>query len=179
MLSKEAALKRLSENRASFSAYRDQVDEELRQIRRERLAQYELGIRRDVLEAYAAGATLGAIKRAYNTKDHRTIKAIIDSGMSEVEQMRLAEVEQAQAASTGLPDWAARQLDNIIVTVGEDVAFYTYEEIEGGKLMFSTDEAPWDPTFTKKNRAVELLDGKIEGETAEATELAAAIRNGA
>lgn len=171
----EATLEQLSERRLSFKAYRETVEEELRQLRLQKLAAEQASIEHLVVKAVAEGATLGQVKRAYGTKDHRTIATIVTARAAEIEAIRQSKL----TAKAKTEDWF--QLGGVpglaLVTIGDHQAYYSWSEVDG-ELMFTTESPLWNDDFTIKNEAVALLDGKTESESEEAAILAAAIREG-
>lgn len=166
----EDVLEELTERRLTFKAFREQVDADLRALRVERLGAEQAGIEHLVVRAAAAGATTGQIKRAYGTKDHRTVTTILANRASEIDAIRNAAAEKARG-----PEWFRIKGETAIVTIGEWTAEFTWTEVDG-ELMFTTDTNPWNDDFTVKNEAVTLLDGKTENESEEAGILAKAIR---
>lgn len=163
-------LDELETRRLAYKAFERQVDAELRELRAEKLNAEKAGIRHLVVKAAAEGATTGQIKRAYGTKDHRTVADVLIAGKAEIEAIRQAEAKKLETA-----EWFSFEGDRILVQVDAWVAYYTWTEVEG-EIMFSTDEPLWDSTFTTKNEAVALLDGKLESESVEAGAVARAIR---
>lgn len=166
----EQTLEELAERRAAFAAHRIKVDEELRQLRVEKLAAEQAAIEGYVVKAMAEGATLGQVKRAYGTKDHRTIATIVTARAAEIEAVRKArETKQAET------DWFTLEGEQVVIEMPTGAARFEWTEVDG-ELMFITDEPLWDPTMTVKNEAVALLDGKTESTSAEARSVAQAIR---
>src|SRR5690606_25442522 len=149
------------------------VEEELRLLRIERLGAEQAGIEHLVAKASAEGATLGQIKRAYGTKDHRTISNIVTTRAAEIEALRKSMRENKRAEKQWFQLDTA---DRVLVTVGRDSAYYDDTEIDG-EFMFSTDVPLWNEDYTIKNEAVALLDGKTESESDEAAEIGRAIRS--
>jgi hypothetical protein len=171
-MTKDEKLAELHERRERFTVFRDLVDEELRQERIQRLAHETASIRTLVLEAAAQGATLGELKRAYNTKDHRTIKDIVTGGALEIEAIRQA----ASAVQVEPERWfwldGDHEQDWLTITVDGDTADFEWWEQEDGKFVFNSTTLLWNHDWTVKNKAVEALDGKIEGQDRRATEIA-------
>lgn len=167
----EDTLQDLAERRYAFRAYRTNVDEELRKLRAEKLGAEQASIEHIVVKAMAEGATLGQVKRAYGTKDHRTIANIVAARASEIEAVREAQVEQEEPKD----DWFILGMGHVSVFLDDARATFTWSEVDG-LLMFSTDEPLWDSDYTIRNEAVALLDGKTEADSNEAREIASAIR---
>lgn len=169
----EGTLQQLAERRLSFKAYRETIEEELRQLRLQKLAAEQASIDHLVAKAMAEGATLGQVKRAYGTKDHRTIANIVASRAAEIEAIRQSRI----TAKAKTDDWFQLDEAEAYVTIGEHRAYFTWSEVDG-EYMFTTDAPLWNDDYTIKNEAVALLDGKTESESEEAAILAAAIREG-
>lgn len=170
----EEKLTELARAREGFRAFRDQVDADLARQRQIRL-EGEIGrITTLILESAAAGATTGQIKRAYGTKDHRTIATILQSHASEIQALKSQRVARVESQ----PEWLVILPDGGLMVDLNERGVATFEVIapaaaqEGSLLLFSTEEPLWDDTFSVKNEAVEMLDGKFENETDE-TALAA------
>lgn len=169
----ENTLEELAERRLAFKSYREGVEEELRKLRIEKLAAEQASIEHIIVKAMAEGATLGQIKRAYGTKDHRTIANIVTARAAEIEALQNAKREEKAAT-----DWFSFGLpgdDRVTVVRDVDVAVYNWSEVDG-KIMFTTEEPLWNEDFTIRNEAVALLDGKTEDDNKEAGILAKAIR---
>lgn len=166
----QETLDALTERRLAYRAYQAQVDEEMRRVRNEKLGAERASIEHLVAKAAAEGGTTGQIKRAYGTKDHRTVADILKNRAGEI-----AAIRKSAEESSRMTDWFKIEGDTVVVTVGEHQAVFTWSEVED-ELMFVTDTPQWDDTFTTKNGAVALLDGKLESESEQAEQVAAAIR---
>lgn len=170
----EQTLEELTERRLAFKVRREQIEEELRQLRTDKLAAEQASIEGIIVRAMAQGATLGQVKRAYGTKDHRTISNIVTARAPEIQAVR----DSLTTKKVKSADWFTLGVtgdDRATVVIGIDAAVYTWSEVDG-KLMFVTDEPLWDETATIKNEAVALLDGKTEDDNDEARILAQEIR---
>lgn len=169
----ESKLAELAERRARFVEFRDAVDADLARQRVERLSAETAGIQQLVVECAAEDATIGQIKRAYDTKDHRTISDIIRSHGPEIAAIKAGKVARLR----NQPEWFTLDADGTIhVSWEESQADYTYSTLEDGQFLFSTESSRWDDSFTIENKAVNLLDGKTETESAEGRVLAKFIR---
>lgn len=169
----EDTLAELATRRAAFKEFVDSVDEDLARQREERLASEKAAIRSLILTAVAQDASLGQVKRAYGTKDHRTIADVVKGGMAEIDAIR----KQGTAEVTDMPEWVhALTSHEAVVVVDGDSATYGWSAMGDGALLFSTEAPLWDETYTHKNEAVSLLDGKTENDSAEARVLAKFIR---
>lgn len=166
----QETLDELTERRVAYTARRAAIEEELRALRKEKLAAEQASIEGIIVKAIAEGATLGQVKRAYGTKDHRTIADIVTAREAEIQAVRDAEI-----AKRDNTDWFTIHGEQAFVTYKGNTCAFEWTEVDG-KLMFITDEPLWDETATIKNEAVALLDGKTEDDSIEARTLAAAIR---
>lgn len=172
-MTKQNVLEELSSRRERFTAFRTQVDEDLRRLRVERLATETSAIRQLVLEAFASGATVGEIKRAYGTKDHRTITDIIHSGTAEIEQIR----KDLAAVEAGVPGMLWIEGANAFSFEHDGhTAIFEWYTTEDNELVFTTDTPLWDDNYEIKNLAVEVLSGKTESESDLAGSIARAVR---
>lgn len=167
----EDTLADLQARRTTYKAYRAGVEAELRQIRQEKLSAELASIEHLVVRAMAEGATLGQVKRAYGTKDHRTISTIVSARASEIDALK------AGQAPAGKPKagWFTILDNSVRLREGSSQALFTWHEVDG-KLMFLTEEPLWNEDFTIKNEAVALLDGKAEDSCEEARLIAEEIR---
>jgi hypothetical protein len=170
----DKTLEELARRRAAFKTFQDAVDADLARQREERLAAEKGAIRTLILTAAAEGKSMGQIKRAYGTTDHRTIADVVHNGAAEI----LAIQKGAVAEVDEKPDWFVIHDDEVTVTWQGDLAVYTWTAMESGEFMFTTDASLWDDDFNIKNPAVEVLDGKTESESAEARIIAKFIRKG-
>lgn len=167
----EEILSELEDRRAAFKVYREKVEEELRLKRIEMLGAEQASIEHIIVRAMANGATIGQVKKAYGTKDHRTIATIVTARADEIEAVRRAAVEKKPA-----PNWFELYDGHATVTVGNDSADFEWSEVDGD-IMFFSGTPLWNDDFTIRNEAVALLDGKTETDTEEAAQLASAIRS--
>ena len=166
----EEALQELAERRMAFRAYREQVEEELRQLRGEKLAAEQANIEHLVAKAAAEGGTTGQIKRAYGTKDHRTVADILARRASEIKALRNAEIEKQNDTS-----WFNFTDDGVLARIGGSEALFTYVYVDD-EMMLTTETPLWNDDFTQRNEAVALLDGKTEDDSIEAAKIIRAIR---
>lgn len=169
----EATLAELEERRAKYRDFRDAVDEDLRRQRIQRLGEESAAIEDLIIKAASEGATLGQIKRAYGTKDHRTVADPVERRKAEIELLRAARIEAIKAP----PKWFEFHVEGEVkVTREGDVALFTWAELEDGELLFTTEDRLWNDDYTIKNEAVALLDGKTTSECDEARTLTKFIR---
>lgn len=167
-----ATLKELRERREAYRLFREDVEADLKRQRQERLAAEQLGIEQLIIKAASEGATQGEIKRAYGTKDHRTISSVINAHGPEIAAMRKARAK----VLSGMPDWLTFVDYGFQVVIGEHGSDYTFSEMDDGTFLFSSTELLWNDDYSIKNEAVELLDGKTENDSDEARLVASFIR---
>lgn len=170
MTPQEKALQELAERRLAYQEYRKRIDEEARAWRADRLAVEQSSVEHLVLQAAAAGATVGQIKKAYGTKDHRTIAGLLEERAAEITALR-----EALAARAEPEEWFWIDGENVRVAVDGSEAMFTWADVDD-ELMFLTTESAWNADYTIQNKAVHLLDGKTQSSSTQATELAKAIR---
>lgn len=125
-------LNELAQLRASFQEFRDAVDADLAAERQRRLAVRQGEIVDAIARAYVGGASINAIKRAYGTKDYRTIKNIIDSMEEQIAFMRQ---QQEQEEETVRTDWFS--ITNGYVSTGD--SSYEIFELEDGEYLLTGD----------------------------------------
>ncbi len=162
MSKKEDALSRLTTARSRLTAVRAQIDEELRALRAQRLQAYRGEVTHLILSAFALGASMGEIKRAYGTKDHRTVSAIIHAGEAEIEALRKAEAEQEAA-----DNWFTVEGSVVTATWAGDTATFDILTLEDDDIMLSGDTPRWNEDYTVENKAVAKFDGVTSDESAE------------
>lgn len=168
----DEALGALADRRATFRAYREAVDEELRLLRLEKLGAEQSNIEHLVVKAAALGATTGQIKRAYGTKDHRTVADILTRRAAEIEAMRKRKSdEEAQN------DWFTVTDAGILITVGESSALFTLVEVDDEKML-TTEASLWNEDYTIRNEAVALFDGQSESTNQQVSKLVEAVNRG-
>lgn len=164
-MSLEQTLAALAERRAAYQIFQAQVDEDLRNERARRLGDERAAIDHLVFKASAEGATMGQIKRAYNTKDHRTISDKIKAHTAEIDAIRKAAIQRVK----DMPEWLEiHDSESFTVTIGEFKTGYSVTSMQDGTLMFGTGDPLWNDDYTIKNEAVDLLDGKTEADGEEA-----------
>lgn len=164
----EDTLSEIEVRRLGFKDRRDKIDEELKARRAAMLAEEQLQIENLVAKARAQGATLGDIKRAYGTKDHRTVTAIVNNRQAEIKYWQDTIRAGAEEGA-----WFTL-LDNDQVLIGE-VVFDTVE-MEGEGLMLVTETPQWNDDWTIENTTVKEYDGKTESEHDGIGQIAEAIR---
>lgn len=156
MTSLESALDQLAEARATYKAFIEAVDEDLRAERARRIETRRAEIESKVLWAYALGANIASLKRAWGTKDYRTIKNIIDSRESELDVIR-EEIDRipVDPKTQTRYDWIEIAGDKIVV------ADFEYEVIkfdDDSGYMLSGDGPEdgklYDPLSTGDDAAI-------------------------
>lgn len=71
-------LDKLQEERETYPAFAEAVDRDLSIERERRLSERRADIETSAVRAFIEGASIADIKRAYGTKDHRTVRGILD-----------------------------------------------------------------------------------------------------
>lgn len=162
----EQTLAELESRRSGYKDFRAAVEADLAQQKANRLAAEEHAINSLIFKAAAQGASTGQIKRAYGTKDHRTISDRLKAHASEIDALRRAELAGVET----MPEWLRIDGDQVVVDLPscDSVLFDVVPLSEGEKVMFMTNTPLWNDDYTEKNEAVELLDGKTEDESEEA-----------
>lgn len=140
MPDKEVTLANLKENREAYAAHVEAIEADLALERQKRLGVWQAQIRNLVLRAYAEGASIAAIQRAYGTRDFNTIKRIIESGTAEVEQYKV------EAVTAQTPTWFT--VDAVDMTVEIGGCDFEIIEMDGAEFMLSCtfnddDDANW------------------------------------
>lgn len=163
-MSKEETLSNLRENREAYGARVEAVEADLARLRAERLGVYQAQIRTLVLRAYAEGASIAAIQRAYGTRDFRTIKNIIESGEVEVAAHKAKIVEEAT------PKWfKITRPDTHVYRVDIDGNEFSIVDLEGEEYLILAYNV-------KDDEAQIQWDGKVL--TAESTDMEAQLYEG-
>lgn len=162
----EETLKELEAARLGYRSRREKIEEELRARRIAMLAEEQLAIENFVAKAVAEGATLGQIKRAYGTKDHRTITNIVENREAEIRYWR----EFAANPENG--EWFTIGPDGITISG----VLFDYTILDDEKFMLVTGEPQWNDDFTIENETVRDFDGKTEDEDPRVAEIAEAVR---
>lgn len=165
----EDTLADLERRRLGFKARQAQIDEELKERRRALLAEEVTTIEDTVARAIAEGATLGQIKKAYGTKDHRTVSEIVARRQAEIKYWQDTLANMAAARKS---DWFV--IDDDCVRIGE--IRFDYQTMEDGKILLLTDVPQWNDDYTIENETVRDFDGKTEDESDRVREIAEAIR---
>lgn len=172
MTNLETTLDDIARRRAGFKDRRAKIDEELAARRAALLADELAQINDLIAKARAQGATLGDLKRAYGTKDHRTITSIVNSHAAEIAYWK-------DALTTGqYGQWftiTSATEDDIYDTVLIHDVVFSITEIENG-IMLLTEQDRWNEDFTVENATVRDFDGKTEDEDERVAEIGDAWR---
>ncbi len=166
-MSLENTLEEINRRRLGFKDRRQKIDEELAARRAALLADEVAQINDLIAKARAQGATFGDLKRAYGTKDHRTITNIVNTHSAEIAYWK-------DALTSGQHgDWFTLNDDGSEVTIN-DVVFEILE-VEGG-ILLSSQTPRWNDDYTIENKVVGEFDGKTEDEDARIREVGEAYR---
>lgn len=144
MTDKFETLALLAEERDAYAIRLEAVEADLAKERDRRLGIYREQIRALVLKAYAQGASIAAIGRAYRSSDYKTIKAILDSGSVEIAALA------GELAEAPLPSWFTifENEDGWNARIEVDGAHQNYLIItlDDGGYMLDADEVggPYD-----------------------------------
>lgn len=138
MTSKMEALSALAEARADYRTFVQAVEDDLARERAERLSKRRNEVRDLVIDAASKGANVAELKRAYGTKDYRTIKSILDNAGDEL----LVRREQNVQAEVKDRKWfEITNHGTIDVWDGEALANLVFERLDDGSIMLlSNDE---------------------------------------
>lgn len=165
-MSMQDTLDELERRRLGFKDRRDKIDEELAARRAALLAEETSQINDLIAKARAQGASLGAIKRAYGTKDHRTITTIVAEHSAEIEYWRDAILSGKHGS------WFSIEDNKVTI---KDVVFEILK-LDDGSIMLSTDTPRWNDDFTVENEIVRDFDGKSEEDEPRVAEIGEAFR---
>lgn len=163
----ETTLAELELSRLGYKERRARIEQELRERRLSMLAEETDKIENLVARAVAEGATLGQIKKAYKTKDHRTITTIVNDRAAEIKYWREFNAKPENG------NWFTIMADGQIL-IGE--VLFEASPVDDGKIMLITTHPQWNDDFTIENETVRDYDGKTEDESEHVREIAEAIR---
>lgn len=173
-MSLEATLEDIARRRAGFKDRRAKIDEELAARRAALLADEVAQINDLIAKARAQGATLGDLKRAYGTKDHRTITTIVNAHEAEIRYWKdelLSGKHGSWFTITPIND-PDEALDAVLIN---DVVFQIMD-LQGGGIMLATEVSRWNEDFTVENKTVGEFDGKTEDDDERIREIGDAWR---
>lgn len=162
----EDTLGELARRRAGFKDRALKIKEELRIRELALLAEERTQIEDLIAKAIASGATLGDVKRAYGTKDHRTITNIVAARQAEIAYWR----DHFSNPANG--DWFTITGDGHVII--SDVLFEV-TPLEHGDMMLITTEPQWNEDFTVENETVKEFDGKTQADNPRIGEIVEAI----
>lgn len=123
MAASDVWLARLREERENYKPFVEAVERDLQVERASRLAAKRLDIENSVVMAYINGASIADLKRAYDTKDYRTIKTILDKHAA---QIALAKSSGTTDDGTLPETWAEYNADEGVLSLlidGKDATF--------------------------------------------------------
>jgi len=140
-----------------FAVARERIDAELKAERARRMDEAKTALALVLARAYAQGLKISRIKELYGTRDHRTVRALIDHGT--VLLARLGGEARPESEGAG---WTFEvHGDMLIVDVGTPGDCYTFQLVDlGDSIMLATD-APLYPDGPEgdKDPVVAALDG--------------------
>lgn len=153
-------LNHLADMRESYKDYVEAVDADLAVERQKRLAQRQGEIVDAVVNAYAHGATKAELKRAYGTKDHKTITNIIESSSNQIEVIQTKVKPVAP-----IKDWFTIH-DDLVDIEGDTYNVITLEDDE---FMLDGTGLPRDGDvldYTATGGMAELFKALLEAKNA-------------
>lgn len=162
----EDTLSELTRRRQGFKDRAARIKEELRIREQALLAEERAQIEDLIAKAIASGATLGDVKRAYGTKDHRTITTIVANRQAEIKYW------QDHLANPANGDWFTVTSDGNVV-IGE--ILFEVKALDDGDIMLITTEPQWNDDYTIENETVREYDGKTQTDNPRIGEIAEAI----
>lgn len=155
-----ARLDAVAKARQAFVVARTTLEQRLREQMAEELSNLQTQVDVAVRYAYDSGESKAAIMRAMGTKDYNTMNASLvrTSAVSEV------------VGDDPLGDVYSRVGEALFVSYvnhGEDKlngkSVFAIRTLDDGRIMLSADAPLWDETFTVRNDAVAVLDGRFDG----------------
>lgn len=159
-----ARLDAVAKARQAYVLARTTLEQRLREQMAEELSNLQTQVDVAVRYAFDSGESKAAIMRAMGTKDYNTMNASLvrTQGVSEV-------VGADPLGDTYFvmhtPD--GDRLDVNYVNHGDDKlngqASFDIRKLDDGRVMFVARESLWDDTFTVRNDAVAVLDGRFDG----------------
>lgn len=162
----EDTLGELTRRREGFKDRAAKIKEELRIREQALLAEERTQIEDLIAKAIASGATLGDVKRAYGTKDHRTITTIVANRQAEIAYWR------DHFANPANGDWFTITGDGHVL-IGE--VLFEVTPLDGGDIMLITTEPQWNDDYTIENETVREYDGKTQADNPRIGEIAEAL----
>ena len=155
----ERSLRALTEARQQFKSFAAAVDADLALERTKRLAAEHGRIRSFIIDAHLGGASIADLKRAYGTKDYRTIRAVLDSAVAEI-------AERERIATEKKSDKFFWIEGKITIVESNDMVFDVIE-LEDGEYMLDGFHLPSypDDEFYRWDGAV--VDESSTGEHAD------------
>lgn len=150
--------------RQAFVLARTTLEQRLRDQMAEELTNLQTQVDIAVRYAFDSGESKAAIMRAMGTKDYNTMQSSLErtQGVSEVVGADpLGDVYFVMHTPDG------DRLDVNYVNHGDDrlngSASFDIRRLDDGRIMFTALSPLWDETFTVRNDAVAVLDGKFDG----------------
>jgi len=137
MADKTDWLTALAELRGDYKDFLAAVDEDLARERQKRIASRQGDIMNAVVQAYTLGASLAEIKRAYGTKDHNTIKKIVEGTQSQADFMK-KESPKARPDKPWFEIVGTFEAQNVVL-YAED-SRYDVIYLEGGEFLLDRIE---------------------------------------
>jgi len=149
-------LARLREERENYKPFVEAVERDLQVERAARLSAKRLDIENSVVMAYIAGASIADLKRAYDTKDYRTIRTILDKHAA---QIALAKANGVTDDGTLPESWAEYDAETEVLSILVDGKDATFKVIDLEDAEYLLDYVTGDDDLKRK------LDGNVLSES--------------
>ena len=150
----------VSKAKQAYVLARTTLEARLREQMKQELANLQTQIDIAVRYAVDAGESKAAILRALGTKDYNTVKASLERTQG------VAEVVGADPLA-GVYEIRDGYLVVNYVNHGPDKfngsASFDMKQLEDGKILLLALDSLWNETYTVRNDAVAVLDGKTDG----------------
>lgn len=159
-----ARLDAVQKAKTAYVVARTTLEARLREQMRDELLNLQTQIDIAVRYAVDSGESKAAILRALGTKDYGTINASLERTQS-VSEVVGADPLGDTYSVTHTPD--GDRLEVNYVNHGDDwlngSSSFDIRKLDDGRIMLSALSPLWDDTFTVRNDAVAVLDGRFDG----------------
>lgn len=139
-----------------FAVTRERIDAELKAERARRVEEAKTALALVLAKAYAGGLKISRIKELYGTRDHRTVRALIDHGTELLARLGGEAEPESKAATFGVE---IRGGELWVTTVDGAVCVFDVLEIEGGVILDTDFPIFPDGPEGEKAPVVDALDG--------------------
>lgn len=143
---------------------RHTLEQRLRDQMRDELQNLQTQIDLTVRYAVDSGESKAAVLRALGTKDYATLNACLERTGGITEIVGKDPLENVYSLQE---DFGSKYLQVNYVNHGPDnfngEAIFEIKELENGSVLFLADRPLWNDTYTVRNDAVAVLDGRTDG----------------